>query len=341
MSKSMSGLVTASIFSVLIGSAAIAKAETFTAETASPGSGSHLAVVGFTNVAGKYTDYDFEVNVGNSGSQMMVALGRDTTDFANLNFSLSGLMAKQEGPFKALEGAPELFSNIRAIFGYPGGHYHILTFDNSGIETLKGIRGHSVYPGPPNAAQIVTSRILFEAVDGMKDGVDYEFLSSDFAGGHQAYMDGKVDVLIQPAPLGGAIIEQFGVAHDFRLLGLSEETIASPKFQEYLKGPGRKVDPIPPGLYTGQVNQEPVQAIAFLLGVGANKNVDEEAVYQMTKAFVEHFDEFKATSKSLFGNFTLDQVFDQLPTPLHAGAVRAYREAGLDVPENLIPPEMK
>ena len=341
MTKTIPNLLAAAVCSLAIGTGTFAEAKPLSVETASPGSGSQLAIVGFTNVAGKYTKHNFEVNGGNSGSQMMVALGRGTADIANLNFSLSGLMATQDGPFKALKDAPALFGNIRSIFGYPGGTYHILTFDTSGITTLKQVRGHSVYPGPPNAAQMVTTRLLFEAVDNMKDGVDYQFLSSDFAGGHQAYMDGKVDVLLQPAPLGGAIIEQFGVGHKFRLLGLSEETIASPLFKKYLEGPGRQVSVIPPGIYTGQVNAAPVKAIGFLLGVGVNKNVDEKVVYDMTKAFIEHFDEFKATSKSLFGSFKLSEVFDQLPSPLHPGAVRAYREAGLKVPENLIPPEMK
>jgi TRAP-type uncharacterized transport system substrate-binding protein len=40
-------------------------------------------------------------------------------------------------------------------------------------------------------------------------------------------------------------------------------------------------------------------------------------------------------------NMTLESALEGLPAPLHAGAYKYFKEAGVDIPENLIPPESK
>ncbi len=59
-----------------------------------------------------------------------------------------------------------------------------------------------------------------------------------------------------------------------------------------------------------------------------------------TKAVLEHPDEMvntHASAKETLAENMLKNGF----MPLHPGAVRYYRERGIDIPEKLLPPEIK
>lgn len=71
-----------------------------------------------------------------------------------------------------------------------------------------------------------------------------------------------------------------------------------------------------------------------------DKDVSEEAVYQILCATYDNLEEVKAVHS---GNkvISLESALDGVAVPLHAGAVRFYRERGIEIPDRLIPPECK
>lgn len=318
-----------------------ANAQTFPAYTQAPGGGANISVVAFSNIVAKYTPYQLEVNAGLSGSQYMVGLARGQAKFGSVAYSLGVAMRDGEAPFEKLPNASELWQNVRLLFAFPGGHYHFLTYADSGIESFADLKGRTIHPGPPNAAQALASETVIEASAGLQVGEDYDVLEVDTAGGQQAFQDGNADMIVLTAPIGGAAIEQYGAMKSIRFLGIPDDTLDAPAIKEYLNIVGRKIDQIPPGTYSGQVNEEAVNTIAFILAVGAHKDVDQEIVREMMTAFLNNFEEFKLSSKALFGSLTKDNLFEQMPAPLHAGAVLAYRDAGIEVPDHLVPPELK
>ncbi len=60
--------------------------------------------------------------------------------------------------------------------------------------------------------------------------------------------------------------------------------------------------------------------------------LDEELVYQATKAFWEHIDELHAQGPA-FGSITPESGLREINMPLHPGALRYYEEIGLDIPD--------
>jgi hypothetical protein len=61
----------------------------------------------------------------------------------------------------------------------------------------------------------------------------------------------------------------------------------------------------------------------------SSTDVSEEIVYQVVKAVFENFDSFKRLHPA-FGNLQKSEmVSDALSAPLHPGAAKYYKEAGL------------
>ncbi len=62
-------------------------------------------------------------------------------------------------------------------------------------------------------------------------------------------------------------------------------------------------------------------------------DLDEEVVYQVTKAIWEHVDELHEAAAWMKDVISLDKALDFIPSRLHPGAERYYREIGMTIPE--------
>lgn len=84
---------------------------------------------------------------------------------------------------------------------------------------------------------------------------------------------------------------------------------------------------IPGGLYPR--NPEPTRTYGTYVVLVANENAPEDAVYALVKSVFTNFDELRASHAAL-GGWRPDHVTSlKFPAPLHPGAERYYREAGL------------
>jgi len=90
---------------------------------------------------------------------------------------------------------------------------------------------------------------------------------------------------------------------------------------------------IPPGTYPGQ--EKEIRTIAQPTFLAVRDDVDEELVYQMTKAVYENLD-FLGKKHPVTRSMSIESAVSGLPIPLHPGALRYYREAGLEIPEEII-----
>ena len=65
----------------------------------------------------------------------------------------------------------------------------------------------------------------------------------------------------------------------------------------------------------------------------------EEQAYEIVKALFEHKDELEQVYVGPAGQHRKIQSIT--PLLLHPGAIRYFKEIGLEVPDKLIPPEME
>jgi TRAP transporter TAXI family solute receptor len=94
---------------------------------------------------------------------------------------------------------------------------------------------------------------------------------------------------------------------------------------------------LPPGTYPNQT--EPIQTIAQQNFLGIIAGVDEQTGYLLTKALWDNLAAFRAVHPAV-STVQFETALDGLPAPLHPGAVRYYRERGVNVPARLLPPGM-
>jgi len=84
---------------------------------------------------------------------------------------------------------------------------------------------------------------------------------------------------------------------------------------------------IPGGMYRGNSSDVPTFGIKATLVT--TEDTDPEVVYQLTKAVFDNFDSFK-TLHFVFATLDKERMVSAgLTAPLHEGALRYYREAGL------------
>lgn len=90
---------------------------------------------------------------------------------------------------------------------------------------------------------------------------------------------------------------------------------------------------IPAGTYPGQ--EKDINTIAQPNFLAVNADVDEDAVYQITKTIYENLpflNGIHAATKAM----ALDKAIGGLPAPLHPGAAKYYKEQGIEIPDSLM-----
>lgn len=331
-------LVAALIASLAIGMAAPA-AQTLKGHGPRPGSGSYIATVAIGQMAEKHAGISIQLQAGQTGTRSVVALARGQIDFTLLPVPAVAFLREGAAMYRNMDNATELYGNLRGMLVWECCMWHFIAYDNSGIATMDDFAGKRVYTGPPGS---VAKRILegiIAAATGLTAGQDYTPINLDWGAGAQALRDGNVDVLIEASPIGSANVEQLSVSRDIRLIGLPPVD-GNEALTKATDNPGNMLSEIPPGVYTGQANEEPVRVVALRHIAGVGVHVDEEIVYRMTKAIWENIEEFYGYGQFL-RKVNPDLAFRDMNVPLHVGAYRYYREAGWQIPDALVPPEAR
>ncbi|MHC4103856.1 MAG: TAXI family TRAP transporter solute-binding subunit, partial [Planctomycetota bacterium] len=77
------------------------------------------------------------------------------------------------------------------------------------------------------------------------------------------------------------------------------------------------------------LNTEDVATIGVKATFVTSKNTNENIVYDVTKEVFENFEDFKSLHPS-YSVLTKQDMLKGLSSPIHKGALRYYREAGLE-----------
>lgn len=315
--------------------ATVAGAQVFKGETAGVGDPVHTMFVAFANQAGK-GDVTIQVNAGQTLTKSMLKGAKGDIAFFSSVPSLVNLMAGQKRMYEKIEGAPEFAKNLRAILGFKAGAYHPVTLSGSGIESWDDIKGKTVFTGPPAGSASATSEALIKIITGYEAGKDYTAVRLSWGEGYAALSDGKIDMMVRPAEIGSANIEQFGLSGEFRVLSIPDDARDSEAMKALFGRPGRGMATFDGGLYKGQLTEGDITALGFFQFVGTHAGMDEDVVYRATKAFWDNIGDVQATAFFL-KDVTKDTAFTAVNVPLHPGALRYYDEAGFDVPDALRP----
>lgn len=232
-------------------------------------------------------------------------------------FSLGdSIKAAVEGDTEA--GFPGKLEKLRGLAGIYPNYIQIVATADSGIKTLEDLKGKSLSVGAPASGTELNARAIFAAAGMSYDDVGrVEYLP--FAESVELMKNRQLDATLQSAGLGVASIRDLATTVPISVVSVPPEVV------EAIGAPFLSAT-IPAGTYEGQA--EDVQTAAVVNFLVTSEAVDEDTVYAMTKLLFENLDKLAAAHAAAKG-IDPAKALDGMPLPLHPGAERYYREAGL------------
>lgn len=221
-----------------------------------------------------------------------------------------------EGDADAGFAAPlEKLRGLAAV--YPN-YIQIVASEESGITSLEDLKGKSLSVGAPKSGTELNARAIFGAA-----GMSYDELSHveylPFAESVELIKNRQLDATLQSAGLGVASIKDLSTSVAVTMVSVPPEVV------EALGAPYITAT-IPAGTYDGQADDVATAAVVNFLVT--HEDVPEETVYQMTKLLFENLPTLEAAHAAA-KQITLENATQGMPLPLHPGAERYYKEAGI------------
>lgn len=228
------------------------------------------------------------------------------------------------GPFQ------RKIENVRGLVGGLDQYYQRITVQNdSPIQSIAEIKEKKlpvrIGTGPQGSLNEYIAKLILEA-----NGLSYEAIES-FGGSisksslsilQDQFGDRKIDMIIGITTAGHPNTAQLSITPGQRFLDLSDEAVT------YLEKFGFVRATMPSGMFEKQ--DKPVRGVGFSTSLYANDQVSEDDAYAITKAVMEGREALQRSFGSMKG-WTVEGSVEpvNLAAPLHPGAEKFYREAGL------------
>ncbi len=212
--------------------------------------------------------------------------------------------------------------NLRFIASLYPETIQIVARADSGIKTVKDIKGKRLVPGDRGSGtEVDTLNILSVYGYTYKDFSSVDWLS--FSGGAQRLQDKQADVTFTTAGWPTAAITELAISTNIVLVPIDEAKIKdlTKKFPFYAK------IVIPKGTYKGQGKD--VATITTMAQWVVGAEVPDDIVYKLTKALWESGAKKMAEAHAQGKNVQPKTALAGMSIPLHPGAEKYYKEAGI------------
>ncbi len=317
-----------------IGSAQAAKERSYLMATASTGGtyypvGVALATLVKVKLQPKQKIGMSAINSAGSGENIKL-LRDDEVQFAILqglygSYAWSGTgPIESYGPQKNLRSVSMLWQNVA--------HSAVLKkFAKSGtVSDLVGMKGQAMAMGKKNSGTLGSNTVLLGNL-GVDIDKDYDLIHVGYGPSADALQNGQISGMGIPAgaPAGAITKAMAAMGDDITILDFTDEQLKQADGGRNLWT--RFV--IPAETYPNQ--EKDINTIAQPNFLAVRGDLDEDAVYQITKAIYENLAFLNAIHGATKA-MSLEKATVGLPLPLHPGALKYYREAGITVPDHLI-----
>ncbi|MEM6676864.1 MAG: TAXI family TRAP transporter solute-binding subunit [Pseudomonadota bacterium] len=270
------------------------------------------------------------VNRGTAEHGIRVTAPSTGGSIANINAIKAGDMdmgvAQSDWQFHAYNGSSKFegnqFENLRAVFSVHPEPFTVIANTPTGITTFDDLEGKRVNVGNPGSGQLATMEVVLDAKgwDMEKFSLASQLKPSEQA---QALCDNKVDAIIYTVGHPNGSIQEATTSCPSTIVEVSGEAI------DKLVGdnPFYSTATIPGGMYTG--NDSDVSTFGVRATFVTSADVPEDTVYTIVKTVFENFDRFRKLHPAFANLSKEDMISKALSAPLHPGAEKYYKEAGL------------
>ena len=204
--------------------------------------------------------------------------------------------------------------------------YQIVANAKTGAKNVEDLKGLKIAVGPAGSGTVGLSEKVFAAA-GMDINKDIQPQSDSFGDAATKMQDGHIDAACNVLAVPAAAIQEMTTSMQLAYIDISDDILAA--IQKEAPYFTRLV--IPAGTYNGQT--DPINTITCKAVLYCSKDLDEETVYQITKAFYESGDEI-AAAHATGKEVKLEGCLNGVTTPIHPGAAKYFKEKGISVPNN-------
>jgi len=250
----------------------------------------------------------------------------------NINSVLSGDLdfgiAQSDRQYQAVKGLSEWAEvgpqdKLRSVFSIHPEAITLIAADKSGISRITDLVGARVNLGNPGSGQLQNSRDVLAAFGVNEDMLKGEYVKAVEAPG--LLQDERMDAFFYTVGHPNENIKEATSGlikvHIVPIEGAPIDSLleALPYYDKAI---------IPHSYYELATNLTDVPTIGVKATLVTSADVSNDVVYAFTKEVFENFDEFK-TLHPAYGTLTKESMLKGLSAPIHPGALKYYKEAGL------------
>lgn len=270
----------------------------------------------------KFKEYDIKVTVESTGGSVY-----------NINAVLSGDLefgvTQSDRQYQAYKGKAEWAErgpqkNLRAVFSIHPESITLVASEKSGIKSLNDLKGKRVNIGNPGSGQLQNSKDVLDAAGIALGSIKAEQVKAVEAPG--LLQDEKIDAFFYTVGHPAGNIKEATSGR----IKVSIIPIEGPGITSLLKKyPYYAESVILKKLYPNALNQGDVKSIGVKATFVTSKTCDPKIVYAIVKEVFDNLDAFKKLHPA-YSILTKENMLQGLSAPIHKGALRYYREKGLD-----------
>ncbi len=316
-----------------------------TAETGPPGTVPFTAMTTLAEIASAEKIANFQVADGQTATNSLQNLAEGKTDVSIAPLILTFLMKKGAGPYAKLgkEKGAELASNVRVLHTYGYGGFGLFAYNSASVKGWDSVKGKTILNGPPRGAALTNGRGILTLVSGADDGKDYKGIQVNWGQMAKTISDGSADGMLLPVTFPDNRITRSLAAGDMTLWSIPKAIWEGDRMQKYIKSPGTgalvfDLKTLPPQKGLTIVSEDGIWRSPQTVGAEVvHKDMDFDLAKALTAAVIKNADAFQKKAPYMATTSIATSVglgmCGPVPVKYHPGAVAAYEEAGMTVPD--------
>lgn len=295
------------------------------AGSASSGGANYLIMSGWAEIINKNTKHKITVEATGGPGSNIELIGNGDAQIGVVAMSIALPAINGTGWAEGKD-----FSNLRSMFGVHDALMDGLALKDKGINSIYDLNGKVVSLGPAGGTPALAVPDIFKYLK-----IEPKYVNLGQEDSINALKDGQIDAAIFFGGVPRPAFQEIAASHEVTQLVLSAEEVDKliKELPQYSKGT------IAAGTYSYM--KEDITAIKDRYAFAVSKDIPEQVVYEIVKATLDNMNDFKKVHKSLDKLETGEKLLDGIALPMHPGAIKAFEEIGVTIPDYLIPPEMK
>lgn len=249
-------------------------------------------------------------------------LAQGNVDWAISQNEVAFLAYNGEGKYKG-----RAVSSLRSLFGTLLSWAQIFTSADSKINSVKDFKGKRIGVGAPGSGGERAAQKILSYY-----GLTYKDIKPEFMSNAEmvaALKDGTLDAFIITHPLKSAALLDLTTSYKVKMVPVADDGF-------YKKYPYFNKLDVPAGTYRNVDKPVPTPTSRVVMYTSTKANLSTDAVYALLKGLWANTGEWTNTHPAVKKYTILQDAVKGLQVPLHPGAVKFYKEKGLDVPAKLI-----